>query len=1160
MSVWLPFGAALVYVALLFAVAFWTERRADSPALSRRWPAIYALSLGVYCTAWTFFGGVGTAAREGWAYLPIYLGPALVFLFASGFLVRLAETAKRENSTSIADFIAARYGKSRSVAVLVTALALMGAIPYIALQLRSVGSSLAALTAPTAELTGPHEAPDGTVFLIALTLATFGIMFGARRFDAAGRNRGLVVAMAVESAVKLAAFAAVGAFALALIGGLDPQARAAADARFAALFSAQALEPQFLTITLLAMGAIVCLPRQFYIGVLEAVRPEHVRQARWPFTAYLAATALIVAPITYAGLALAPPGANADLLVVSLPLAAGAEWLALIAFVGGFSAATSMAIAATVALSIMVSNDLIAPFLLSGGRIAPGADMGRLLLLARRATILGIMLAAYAYSRAVEQSATLAAIGLLAFAAVIQFAPALIGGLYWPKGNARGARAGLAAGMAFWIYTLFAPSYLGQDGIAALGLTVAFGGLLDPHALLGLSGLDPLTHGVLWSLGANVALYVGVSLARPQRDILAPTRTSGALRFGAAATLGDLRGLTERFVGPRTAADEFEHYAFERGRTFRSGDPIDGGAARLAERLIAGVIGAPSARVIVASSLSGAALDVADVVRLLDETSQELQFSRELLAATMDNISQGVSVVDKDLKLIAWNAAYLAMFEFPPGFIRVGRPIADVIRYNAERGECGPGEVEDHVARRLASYRRGQPHVFERRRPNGSVLKTMGNPMPGGGYVATFTDITAEKLAQAELEQAKGRLEERVVERTADLSREVERSRRLAEELAAAKAAAEAATLSKTKFLAAASHDLLQPLHAARLFTAALEGTLADADAETQRLARNIDRSIASADQLLRALLDISRLDAGGYKPIPTRFPIGDLLEELATEFRPLAHARGLRLLCRTTCDCMVLCDRVLLRQVLQNFLSNAVRYTARGGVLLGCRWRRDGVRVEVWDTGPGIPADKLGVIFREFQRLAPTGGEPGAGLGLAIAERAAALIEGRLDVRSRLGKGSAFAVTVARAGGACETSPAAEATAPALNPSPAGLKVLCVDNDPAILAGLSAMLTGWGVSAETAPGYAEALSLMRGAPFDAALIDYQLDGPETGIDVLAALRKRSPNAEAALVTADPSPEVAARAAALGARVLPKPLDPAVLRAALARVEGRASG
>ncbi|TRW17348.1 PAS-domain containing protein [Glacieibacterium frigidum] len=1107
----LPFVVALSYAAGLFAVAAWVDRRRHLGAEPRfRLPA-YTLALAVYCTSWTFYGAVGSAAADGWSYLPIYLGPILVYLCAPGFLRRLIAAVQAEGATSISDFIGSRFGKSRGVAALVTALALFGTIPYLALQLRSVGTSYAEIVG-----TGGTLMP---MTLTAIALALFAMLFGTRRFEASGRNEAILYAVAVESLVKLAALLAVCGFAIWLYGAAPPAAQVAGLARLRDNFDLGQLDGDFVVITLLAMTAIVCLPRQFYVGVIEARAPSDVSRSRFAFIGYLLITTIVVLPITLTGLTVLPADSVPDLFMLDLPLENGASLLAMVVFIGGFSAATGMVVVETIALSTMVSNDLIAPLLLRHRRLSAGADFGAALLWVRRAAIVIVMGAALAYALLIPASQRLASIGLVAFAAMAQFAPALLLAVQRPGGDAAAAKAGLTAGLVLWLYTLLWPT------IAAPAMLVPLAGTLaDPLALFGVTGFSPLTHGVLWSVGGNLAAFALVAARRVRAPAL-PLDLWRGPRIAEVRDIGGLLAMVERFVGAGVVRDAFGAAAVQPSA------PVDRRSAQTAERLIASVIGAPSARAIMASALSGTTLKFADVARMLDESGQSLRFSKGLLAATLENIDPGVSVVDRDLNLVAWNSRYLDLFGYPPGLVYVGAPVAGLIRYNAERGECGPGEVEAHVERRLDHMRKGRAHSFERDRADGKVLKTVGGPMPGGGYVMCFTDVTAEKQAKRALEVANEQLEARVEART----RELRDARQVAED----------ATRDKTRFLAAASHDLLQPLHAARLFCAALDGGV---DAAAQPLVANIDRSINAADRLLRALLDISKLDAGGVKPVPEVFAVAALIDELASEFAAQAADKGLRLRVGGR-EGTAFTDRTLLRSILQNFLGNALRYTASGSVLIGCRRRGDRLRIEVWDTGIGISAAQHAAVFEEFHRLAPSSGdEAGVGLGLAIVDRIARLLGARLDMRSVVGRGSMFAVEVPVA-----LAPALAAVPPPADPRlpVGGTRVLCVDDDAAILAGVAALLTSWQCATTTARSHDEAAVAARAGIFDAAFVDYHLGDGRNGLDLLRVLRADHPDMRLALVTADPSPAVAAAASALGATVIRKPGDPAHLRRVL---------
>jgi Na+/proline symporter len=566
------FAIAAAYVSALFALAYWAENRRGRWLKPRYRIPAYTLALAVYCTSWTFYGAVGSAVADGWLYLPIYLGPILIYLFGRRFLERLVETVQREGATSIADFIGSRFGKSRTVAALVTLLALLGTIPYLALQLRSVGTSFA-------EFTGTGS-PGLVMGFTAAMLALFAMLFGTRRYEAAGRNDGVLFAVGVESLVKLTALVAAGVFAGVMFMGLEAPVRASGLAALGENFAPAGIGIEFLVVTLLSMAAIVCLPRQFYIGVIEAASVQDVRRSRLPFVAYLVVTSLVVIPIALAATALVPAGTSADLLVLDMPLAAGADALAILVFIGGFSAATGMAIVESVALSTMVSNDLIAPLLLRSPRWANDANLGRVMLTIRRIVIASVMAGALAYTQIIPAGERLAAIGLIAFAAMAQFAPSLVLAVSRAGRDATAAKAGLSTGLVLWVYTLFIPAVVGAEGIAPLAGTLA-----DPNALLGIEGLSPLVHGTLWSLGLNIAVHAIVAARRIRSARVSFDFGDGVARV---SDLAGLANLVERFVGTERTAAAFGDAP--------AGVPVGRASAQMAERMIAGVVGAPSAR------------------------------------------------------------------------------------------------------------------------------------------------------------------------------------------------------------------------------------------------------------------------------------------------------------------------------------------------------------------------------------------------------------------------------------------------------------------------------------------------------------------------------------------------------------------------------------
>lgn len=1153
---------SLAYVGGLFLVAWWGDRTRFYPTNTRYRALIYSLALAVYCSSWTFYGAVGTAARSGLSYLPIYLGPILLFLFALPFFERMARLAKQRNATSISDLLSARFGRSQHIAVMVSVLALTAAIPYLALQLKAISMSIEVLSGP-----GMIESPvawhNDTTFIIAMMLAVFAILFGTREVDATEHHPGMMLAIAAESVIKLLALLLVGAFALYSIDDLSLVAQTARE-----LPAKMDMPAAFFTQTLLSFLAIFCLPRQFQVGVVECAEVSDLRSARWWFPAYLALISIVVVPIVAAVLAIdasARANVTPDAFVLWLPLSAGHEWLALLAYLGGFSAATGMVIVASVALATMVSNDLVLPALWRLGIVSLNerTAASSVVLWIRRVAIFTILLVAYGFFRIVDTAPSLASMGLLAFAAVAQFAPAVFACVYWAGASRQGVIGGLSVGFALWIYTLLLPALVATSGASPAWVTEGpFGlSLLAPHALLGIEG-DTLTMGVLWSLFGNTLVLIVVSLRHPPaiRERLQAASellneefiaTRSAKLLPGSATVGDLTELAERLLGEQAAKRLLERHSQEQGRQLLPTQRADVGLLQALERELAGALGASSARMVLTSVLRGAGLKLAEIVALFDEATQKLRINRELLEAMMDNMPQGISVVNADMELVAWNQRYLDLFDYPPGFVYVGRPAAELIRFNAERGWCGPGDPERHVVRRLEYMRSGSTHVSERQRPDGRVIEVRGQPLPDGGFVMTFNDVTSYKRVEQELRLINETLEQRVDERTHQLAR--------------ATSIAESANISKTRFVAAASHDLLQPLNAARLFNAALQDKVSQ-DGELKRLAERVDNSLCAADELLDALLDISRLDAGGIRPDITEFAVAPLLESLQEQYAPIAQQRGIRLkVCPTKVS--VRCDQRMLRRVLQNFLSNALRYTRTGRIVLGCRRRGGEIELQVHDTGPGIPSEGLRVVFDEFQRLDRQSpwGEKGLGLGLSICDRIARLLGAKLTVSSTPARGSAFGIRIPRAAVSHARSPrpASAVESKASVASLRSVQVLCIEDDQDILDGLVELLSRWEMRVIGVQNAEDAHDAIRHYRIDLVLADYHLHGQPIGLDLLVQLTDRITAigpARGALITADASPALLHEARSRGFQLLRKPVRPAALRALIAALMHSSSG
>ncbi len=1170
-NAWIIIVAAIAYVGFLFAVAYYGDAQSNKRAGTPRRPNIYALSLAVYCTSWTFFGSVGLSAATGLDFLAVYLGPVLMFTLGLPLIRRIIRLSKGQNITSIADFIAARYGKNPAVAAVVTVIAVAGVVPYIALQLKAVSQSVGTILRP--ELGADAELaslPIGDIgLIIALAMALFAILFGTRHTDATEHQEGLMLAIATESAVKVVAFIAVGAFVtFYMFDGLgDLSHRIAEKPEVAELFS-RVNGGMLLTVTFLSAMNIILLPRQFHVTIVENNSPDELKRASWLFPLYLVAINLFVVPIAAAGLLTFGKGTvDADMFVLNLPISAEAQIMTLVAFLGGLSAATAMVIVDSIALSIMVCNDLVMPVILRRRRsgFIDRQDLGVLLLRIRRIAIFIIIVLAYLFYLLIGTSEALAKIGLLSFCAIAQFAPAFFGGLMWRRGTARGAIAGIVAGFAVWAYTLLLPfiikagyfsPYILENG----PFDISF---LRPQMLFYLE-FDPLTHGVVWSMLANIVAYISVSLMRapePIERLQANVFVDDPSERGAvpsfrpwrtSVTMEDLVKTVSRYLGAERTERSFREYCAGRHIAFDPQSEADAHMVRFSEHLLASAIGAASSRLVMSLTLRRRNVGMKSALKLLDDATEAIQFNRDLLESALDQVRQGIAVFDADMRLICWNRQFREILCLPPELVRFGVPLDQILRHKARRATSDPAILETVVSDRIKRYIVTMETFQERLAGSNRVIEVRTNTMPQGGVVATYTDITERVAAADALARANETLERRVHERTAELM-EVNRA------LAEAKAKADEANLDKTRFLAAASHDLLQPLNAARLYATSLIERRPQG--ETGRLARNVNASLESVEEILNALLDISRLDAGVLKPELGVFPINDLLQQLKLEFEPIAQEKGLRFKVLPS-NLHVRSDRRLLRRVLQNLVSNAVKYTQSGTVLLGCRKRKQSVVVEVHDTGPGIPRNKQHLIFKEFQRL-DTHPNPvrGLGLGLSIVERIGRVLNHPIGLTSRPGAGSVFSVTIPLATAARANGEPPPILRRVVAGDLTGCVALCIDNEPAILDGMMTLLGNWQCAALRAASGSEAISLIekyRQMP-DIILADYHLE-EGTGFDAVQLIRaKAGYPIPAIIITADQSQELQDRVRKAGMHLLRKPIKPAALRALMAQLRMRRS-
>jgi signal transduction histidine kinase len=766
-----------------------------------------------------------------------------------------------------------------------------------------------------------------------------------------------------------------------------------------------------------------------------------------------------------------------------------------------------------------------------------------------------ILAVTFSYYRASSSTFGLASIGLVSFAAIAQFAPPLIGGLVWRNANARGAVLGMVCGFAVWGYTLLLPTLASSDApILQNGLW----GLsyLRPQALFGTEAL-PLTHGALWSLAINTLFFVIGSLSRqstPLERIQASTfmprnlKTVPVLRrFRTSVTVGEIKNTIARYLGEDRVALAFSRYD-------HGGDlPLDDKAVadvpliRFAEQILGSAIGSSSARLVLSLLLQRKDNTAPDTLRLLDDASEALQHNRDLLQTALDQMEQGITVLDKDFRLTCWNRRFRHLLQLPDGLAQVGKPISEVLDRLLQNAEIHESDATKLMRTLERTHEPSRILLYS----TGKIIEIAANPMPDGGIVASYTDITASVEADNAMKRLNESLEQRVADRTTELLE-------VNQQLIQAQKLAEEANFGKTRFLAAAGHDILQPLNAARLYSTALSERLRESEAQ---LARNIDSSLEAVEGILSALLDISRLDTGSLKPEISLFRLDRLLQQVTTDFTPLAADKGLKLRV-IPCSLSVYSDRNLLRRLLQNLVSNSIKYSRSGKILIGVRRRGSNLELKVADTGIGIAPEKQELVFREFYRLDEGMSQAdGLGLGLSIVDRIVRVLHLSIHLRSEHGKGTCFSVIIPKS-----QEPATESAndhVPARRRSNAlqGMRVLCIDNDPLILDGMHTLLGGWGCDMtlirdgaqlkDWCHQIARKQTTVRILP-DIILADYHLNR-ENGLDMIGYIRETLGHSiPAVLVTADRSKEVKLQAKEENVHVLNKPLKPAALRALLA--------
>jgi Na+/proline symporter/signal transduction histidine kinase len=1125
---WQLSALSIGYIGLLFLIAFLGNKYRHK-IVRKSQGIIYALTLGVYCTSWSFLGTTGQASTNFLSHIPIYLGPILLFVFAWPFIQRIVRVSLKLNLTSLADLLASRYGKSHNLAIMVTIVALIGTMPYIALQLKAIVYSFQQLQAEQTLVTWRFG------LISSIVLAGFTVIFGIRHIDVTERHPGVMLAIAFESLVKLFAFLAVGIFVTFFVfdSPMDIWHKSGANLQLEQQLNFPNMM-SMLAMLVIVMAAFLSLPRQFQVMVVELKDPKDTKLSRKIFPLYLLVFALFAAPLGIAGQMLLGNSVPSDAYVLFLPWHQEQTWLTLFAFLGAISAASSMVIISSIALSTMLSNEIVFPYIFRASKTKnTDFDQFRIRLLnIRKVLVFLVILLGYGVFLMTSPD-TLSSLGEIAFGAFAQLTPALVAAFYWRRASLTGVYAGILIGFSLWFLLNFIP----QFGLYEQPFTGSF--------------LSANTTVSLLSLAVNIFVMWALSQISRQ-SVQERVQASLFLEWQAPQPLSsqkkrhvderDLEVLVSRFVGEGKAKISFTQ--FQQGIIKKEVTQHDYNQQLLlhTENTLASVMGASSARLVLSSALDGRDIALDEIAVLVeDASSQQRTFSQNLLQSAIENASEGISIVDNELKLVAWNKKYIDLFSYPKELIYKGCPIKHLIRYNASRGLCGEGEITRQVEKRLDYLRNGSPHSSERQHPDGQVIRIQGNPLPGGGFVMLFSDVTAYKEAERVLKDTNIDLEAIITERTKKLEK-------TNEDLDIAREKAEQAHIKKSLYLKACSHDLMQPLEAARLFTSALssQGNLSESQF---RQVKNIDHSLKVANDLLADLGEIARIESGNITAHYTTFSINDLFKDLAQEFSASAEEYDVEFRV-VSCKAWITSDRNLLRRILQNLIGNAFRYASPGKVLLGARIIDKQVSIQVLDNGPGIPLEKQEVVFEQFTQLEnnPNHTSRGLGLGLNITQSLAQLLGHPLSLKSKEHQGCKFSVAITKAHRQFNI----EIEKPVAKIGLKDVTVMCIDNDPDVLNGMIELLGAWHCNVLSADSFEQAKEVFSNHQNDIEilLVDYQLNNNKDGLTLIKQLRDTANHfIPAILITATTESDIEERTQKANVGFMRKLVKPAALRA-----------
>ncbi len=972
---WLLSAIVLCNLSILFIIAYYAERREKRGRSLVTNPYVYSLSLAVYCTSWTFYGSVGEAATSGLSFLPIYLGPTLICALWGVLLTKIILIAKRHRITTIADFISSRYGNSITLSALVTVVAMIGIIPYLGLQMKAI---LNAFTILTGEKGGTHAAG----WMITLVLGVFAIIFGARRLDSSERHGGLIFAIAFESLVKLVAFLAVGLFVTyGLFDGFGEILTRiqASDYRHLLMMGdgASVDFKEWASLLFLSMMAVMFLPRQFHVAVVENSDPSHVYKAMWLFPLYLFLMNIFVLPIAFGGILLGRAQTEADTFVLTIPLAQGQPLLALLVFIGGFSAASGMIIVESLALSTMVMNSLVMPAIFRFRQIR---DFSVLILSIKRLIIIGCVFLGYFFAVSIGGFYTLVQIGLKSFQAVTIFAPALILGLYWKRGNKYGAIGGIAVGFAVWFYTLLAPALIRSGVFPAdwAGNTVFQSELLNPRALFGLKGLDKWTHALLWGLLLNLFTYSSVSLFTSKKEeeerqalLFVEPHYPQILEQKSAYSVEQVEEILGHYIGRQEAGDMVERFLLRNGidRDFISQSDLIT-LRDEAERVLSGALGSSIATILFEEKatlteeergeLSSSIRVMTDSLRLsrheLSEANRNLAHLKEFSENIIESAPLGIVTVDAMLQVTYWNREMERITGIRKS-LALEHPVQPLLPW-IERGAWGLGESKELVA---------QTPAFQTIKVNFSPFKD-----PSGGLVLILENITEKKIMEKQLLQ------------TSKLA-------------------------SLGKLTAGISHEIGNPLASISSLVQELQSLDMERKEDilfVRESMQAINKHLGRISKTVRSLGDFARVSSSEKAPTD----IGALIEQTVNLVKYDKRSRKIEFAIETKKVPIVKVNPDQIQQVSLNLMLNAIDAMPDGGSL---KVKLDAigtwVRIRFEDTGSGIDDAIVDRIFDPFFSTKPAG--KGTGLGLSICYGIIKEHNGTIGVRSKKGAGTIFEI-----------------------------------------------------------------------------------------------------------------------------------------------------